>query len=137
MKKFSVLVAFLCAVMISSTALAADWLQLDGNNDSRFYIDKSSIKRGIQSKYYDFSRTDGYSAIVKMEFIVPNQTITLIDLVGFFEDNGVKKFIILESFDENGNIESQQLDKIEPENADGTSGTIWPKFYDYVQKNVK
>ena len=134
MKKFSILAAFLCAVMISSTALAADWLQLDGDNNSKFYIDKSSIKRGIQSKHYDFSRTDGYSAIVKMEFTLPDKTITLIHLIGFFEDNGVKKFILLESLDENGNIAAQQLDKAEPELLDGT---VWTKFYDYVQKNLQ
>ena len=137
MKKFSMLMAFLFAVMISSTALAADWVQLDGDKDSKFYIDKSSIKRGIESNYFDFSRKDGYSAIVKMEFIMPDQTITMIHLVGLFEDNGVKKYILLESLDANGNIEAQQSDKAEPELADGSDGTIWPKVYDYVQKNVK
>lgn len=137
MKKFSVLVAFICAVMISSTALAADWVKIDTGDDSTVYVDKSSIIRGIQSKHYDFSRTDGCSAIVKIEFAMPDRTVTLINLVGFFEENGAKKYILLESFDENGKLSAQQLDKVEPEAADGTSGTIWPKVYDYVQKNVQ
>ena len=137
MKKISMLMAFLFAVMISSTALAADWVQLDSDNDSKFYIDKSSIKRGIESKHYDFSRKDGYSTIVKMEFTMPDQTITMIHLVGLFEDNGVKKYILLESLDANGNLEAQQSDKAEPELADGTDGTVWPKVYDYVEKNLQ
>lgn len=136
MKKFSVLVAFLCAVMISSTALAADWVKIDTKDDSTVYVDKSSIVRGIQSKHYDFSRTDGCSAVIKIEFVMPDQTITMIHLVGFFEENGAKKYILLESLTENGNIEAQQLDKAEPEAADGTDGTIWPAVYDYVQKNL-
>lgn len=137
MKKFSVLVAFLCAVMISSTALAADWVKIDTEDDSTVYVDKSSIIRGIQSKHYDFSRNDGCSAIVKIEFAMPDQTVTLINLVGFFEENGAKKYILLDSLDENGKLTAQQAENIEVEKADGTAGTIWPKVYDYVQKNLR
>lgn len=140
MKKIFMLATFLCAVMISSTALAASWTPIDvGEKDSKVFVDKSTIKRGIQSKHYNFSRADGFSAVIRIDINMSDtETISLINLVGFFEENGKKKYIMLESLDENGALapDDKQLTQVEPENADGTGGTIWPKVYDFVQKNL-
>lgn len=137
MKNFSVFMAFIFAVMISSTAFAADWVQVDAGEGNEVYVDKSSIKRGIESNYYKISRKDGFSAVVKIKLkFGDNETDTLTHLIGFFEENGAKKYYFLEGFDENGNLEAQQLSAVEAGNADGSDGAIWPYVYDYVQKNL-
>ena len=54
MKKFSCLMAFVFVILLSSTALAANWEVVDKNETNGVTIttsvDKDSIKRGINSK---------------------------------------------------------------------------------------
>ena len=136
MKKFSVLAAFIFAVMISSTALAATWTQIDvGDNDVKVYVDTSSIKRGVHSAELGVDRADGFSANIKLEFAIPNQKPFLMtNAMGFFEDNGQKKKCYISVIDENGNPVKDDQNKPEVSPADGTDGEIWPAVYDYIQK---
>ena len=139
MKKFSVLMAFVFAVMISSTALAADWTQIEvgAGDDIKVFVDKSSIKREIHSELCGVHREEGFSANVKLEFLMSGQdSFKMINLIGFFEDNGVKKMIYLDKLDENGNILPDAKHKPEEQNADGSDGEIWPKVFDYIQSNL-
>ena len=140
MKKFSVLITFLVAVMISSTALAANWVVVDSSNEngvlSSISVDKDSIKRGIESKKFNYSRSDGFSANVKIVMEVQGQPFTMIMSTGFFEENGAKKYCVFEIYEENGNLSAGTPDKIEIANADGSEGTIWPTVWAYVEKNL-
>ena len=141
MKKFSILAAFVFAVMISSTALAANWVVVETSNENdvvtKTYVDKDSIKRGIHSEKLNFSREDGFSVDVKtvFEFKDKQTPLTMIMSVGLFEENGAKKYCMLEIRDEKGKITPGSSDKLEISNADGSDGTIWPIVWDYVQKN--
>ena len=138
MKKFSVMLALLFAVMISSSALAADWVLIDtsveGDVTLNFYVDKDSIKRGIHSERYGISRDDGCSVHVKME--LPADKITIINLVGLYEENDEKFYLYLEELDANGNPVPEDPRTVEPAKADGTDGTVWPKVYAYVANNL-
>ena len=138
MKKFSVLAAFIFAVMISSTALAATWTQIEvGGDDAKVYVDKSSIKRGVHSAELGVDRADGFSANIKLEFIIPGQKpFVMTNAMGFFEDNGVKKKCYIGVIDENGNPVKNDSFKPELSAADGSDGEIWPAVYDYIQKNL-
>ena len=138
MKKFSALVAFLFAVMISSTALAADWTEIDaGEKDTKVYVDKSSIKRGVHCAALGVDRSDGFSANIKLEFIITDkETFAMINSMGFFEENGLKKKCYIGVIDENGNPVQDSSFTPEISSADGSDGTIWPKVYDYLQKNL-
>lgn len=140
MKKFFMLAAFIFAVTISSTALAADWVLLDttGDGDAKLntYVDKDSIKRGIHSERYGISRDDGFSVHIKMEFPA-EKSLTMINLVGFYEDNGEKFYLYLDELDANGNPAPEEPRTVEPAKADGSDGLVWPKVFDYVQKNLK
>lgn len=138
MKKFSVLAAFIFAVMISSTALAATWTKIDvGLDDTRVYVDKSSIKRGVHSAELGVDRSDGFSANIKLEFDVPGQKpFVMANAMGFFEDNGQKKKCYISVIDENGNPVKNDQFKPEVSPADGSDGEIWPVVYDYIQKNL-
>ncbi|MBR1807427.1 MAG: hypothetical protein IJ774_13700 [Selenomonadaceae bacterium] len=142
MKKFSILAAFVFAVMISSTALAANWVLIETLNSddvvSKTYVDKDSIKRGIHSEKLNFSREDGFSVVVKtvFEFKDKKNPLTMIMSVGLFEENGAKKYCVFEISDEKGSVTPGSSDKLEISNADGSDGTIWPAVWDYVQKNL-
>jgi len=138
MKKFSVLAAFVFAVMISSSALAATWTQIDvGGNDAKVYVDKSSIKRGVHCAELGVDRADGFSANIKLEFDIPGQKpFVMTNAMGFFEDNGQKKKCYIGVIDENGNPVKDDSFKPEVSPADGSDGEIWPKVYDYIQKNL-
>ena len=138
MKKFFTLAAFLCAVIISSSALAASWTEIDvGDKDTKIYVDKSSIKRGVHSAALGVDRSDGFTANIKLEMILPgNDKFVMINSMGFFEDNGAKKKCYLGVIDENG--KPVQDDSLKPEvsAADGSDGSIWPAVYEYLQKNL-
>ncbi len=137
MKKFLTLAAFLFAVMFSSTTFAANWTAVDSEEGATMYVDKDSIKREIHSKFCGVDRADGFSANVKLEFVLPDgRMFKMINLIGFFEDNGVKKMIFLERLDDNGNIAPDAEKHAEEQKADGSDGTVWPKVFDYVQKNL-
>ena len=137
-KKISMLAAFLFAVMISSTALAANWTEIDvGEKDTKIYVDKNSIKRGVQFAELGVDRPDGFSANVKIEFIISDKdTCAMINSMGFFEDNGLKKKCYISKLDENGNPVQDPSFTPEISNADGSDGKIWPKVYEYIQKNL-
>ena len=138
MKKFSVLAAFIFAVMISSSALAATWTQIEvGGDDAKVYVDKSSIKRGVHSAELGVDRSDGFSANIKLEFDVSGKKpFVMANAMGFFEDNGVKKKCYIGVIDENGNPVKDDRFKPELSAADGSDGEIWPAVYDYIQKNL-
>ena len=142
MKKFFVLVTFLVAVMISSTALAANWIQVDSTENEYVNmitsVDKDSIKRGIQSEKLDFSCADGFTACVKFR-IEPkdgHKPFAFIVQVGFFEENGVKKRLTLAGFNENGELLKSSPDKVEILNVEGTQETFWPSVWNFVEKNL-
>ena len=139
MKIFSTLAAFVFAVIISSTALAATWTPIDtgGDDGTTVYVDKSSIKRGVQCAALGLNRSDGFTANIKLQFVGPdNKTFAMINTMGFFTDNGVKKKCYIDNLDENGNSVKNGSFKPEISAADGSDGEIWPKVYDYVQKNL-
>lgn len=141
MKIFSVFAAFVFAVMISSTAFAATWTPIDvgdlGADDTTVFVDKSSIKRGVQSSALGLNRSDGFTANVKLEFNIPNQKpFVMTNTMGFFTDNGAKKKCYIGVLDENGNPVKDDSFKPEISPADGTDGAVWPKVYDYIQKNL-
>lgn len=138
MKKFSVLAAFVFAVMISSSALAATWTLIETTEDgTEVYVDKSTIKRGVHCAELGVDRADGFSANIKLKFDVPGQKpFVMTNAMGFFEENGQKKKCYIGVIDENGNPVKDNQFKPEVSPADGTDGEIWPKVYDYIQKNL-
>lgn len=138
MKKFSIIAAFIFAVMISSTALATTWTEIEvGDQITKVYVDKDSIKRGVQCAALKVNRTDGFSANIKLEFVISDkETFAMINYMGFFEDNGLKKKCYISKIDEDGNIVQDDSFKPEVSNADGSDGNIWPKVYEYIQKNL-
>ena len=138
MKKFSILAAFVFAVMICSTALAATWTPINvGEDGTTVFVDKSSIKRGVQSSALGLNRSDGFTANIKLQFDIPDQKpFVMINTMGFFTDNGAKKKCYIAQIDDNGNVVQDPSFKPEISPADGTDGVIWPKVYDYIQKNL-
>ena len=54
MKKFFALVALMCTVMISSTALAANWVWLYSDSAFTIYVDNDSIRRDRNYSGYVF-----------------------------------------------------------------------------------
>ena len=138
MKKFFTLATFLFAVIVSSSALAATWTEIDvGDKDTKIYVDKSSIKRGVHSAALGVDRSDGFTANIKLEMILPgNDKFVMINSMGFFEDNGAKKKCYLSVIDENGKPVKDDSFKPEVSAADGSDGSIWPAVYEYIQKNL-
>ena len=138
MKKFFTLAAFLFAVMISSSALAATWTEIETDEKTtKVYVDKSSIKRGVHCAALGVDRSDGFTANIKLEFIISDkETFTIINTMGFFEDNGLKKKCYINEIDENGNLVQNSSIKPEVSAADGSDGKIWPTVYEYIQKNL-
>jgi len=136
MKKFFTLAAFLFAVMISSSALAATWTEIEtGDKTTKVYVDKSSIKRGVHCAALNVDRSDGFSANIKLEFIISDkETFTIINTMGFFEDNGLKKKCYISEIDESGKPVQNPSIKPEVSAADGSDGRIWPEVYEYIQK---
>ncbi len=54
MKKFFALVAFLCTVMISSMAMAANWVWICSDENFTIYVDNNSIRRDYNYSDYVF-----------------------------------------------------------------------------------
>ena len=138
MKKFFTLAAFVFAVIISSSALAASWTEIDvGDEITKVYVDKSSIKRGVHSKALGVDRSDGFTANIKLELIISEkEQFVMINSMGFFEENGAKKKCYLSEIDENGKPVKNSSFTPEVSAADGSDGSIWPKVYEYIQKNL-
>ena len=138
MKKFFTLAAFVFAVMISSSALAATWTEIETDEKgTKVYVDKNSIKRGVHCAALNVDRSDGFTANIKLEFIISDKEMfTIINTMGFFEDNGLKKKCYINEIDENGNPVQNSSIKPEVSAADGSDGKIWPTVYEYIQKNL-
>ena len=138
MKKFFTLAAFVFAVMISSSALAADWAEIETDEKTtKVYVDKNSIKRGVHCAALNVDRSDGFTANIKLEMIFPGMDkFVMINSMGFFEENGAKKKCYLSVIDENGKPVKDDSFKPEVSAADGSDGSIWPAVYEYIQKNL-
>ncbi|MBR6013263.1 MAG: hypothetical protein IK062_05725 [Selenomonadaceae bacterium] len=144
MKKSAFLMSFILAVLISSTAFAANWVEIDKFSENGVfittYVDKDSIKRGIESKQFNMSSKDGFSANVRFEFNSEkeNKTATLTNYVGFIEKNGKKVYYCMDLFDENGNLipakdKNLKADEYSIEN----DGEVWIKVWDFISQNLK
>ena len=138
MKIFLTAAAFVFAVIISSTAWAAAWTPIDtGDEGTKVYVDKSSIRRGVRCAALGINRADGFTANIKLEMAMPgDKPFVMINTMGFFTDNGSKKKCYIAPIDEDGKPAQDASIKPEVSDADGNDGTIWPKVYDYLQKNV-
>lgn len=136
MKIFSVVLALVIALFIGGTASAANWVEVDSRDSIVTSIDKDSIKRGTDSKKFPkFNRKDGYSAIVKLDMkISGSEKIDMTYLISFYEKNGERMFCLLDSYD-NTKYPEKESDVIE-EKVD-IEGRVWPKVWDYIEKNLK
>lgn len=136
MKIFSVAVAFVIALFISGNALAANWVEINSRDSIIISIDKDSIQRGTDSKKFpNFNRKDGYSAIVKLDMkISDSENLDMTFLVSFYEKNGERMFCLLDNLD-GSNYQEKDSDIIQ-EKVD-LEGRVWPKVWDYIEKNLK
>lgn len=136
MKIFSVVLAFVIALCIGGTVSAANWVEVDSRDSIVTSIDKDSIRRGTDSKKFPkFNRKDGYSAIVKLDMkISDSEKIDMTYLISFYEKNGERMFCLLDSYD-NTKYPEKESDVIE-EKVD-IEGRVWPKVWDYIEKNLK
>ena len=141
-KAFSIAMALVIAIFISGKASAANWAVVDSvesKDEVKIVtsVDKDSIKRGTDSKKFPkFNRTDGFSAIVKVEF---QSTKVKIDdsvfLVSFYEENGVRMYCILDDYSNDPNYTTKESE-ITPINVD-MSGSVWPIVYNFIENNLK
>ena len=133
MKKLFVFAAFFFVVTISSSALAANWIHVTTDHypehDVKFYVDKDSVQRGIYSKNYSFSRSDGFSAYVRREY--DSELEDGYYLMGFWTEDGRRIFANLDHFDKDGNL-LPGLGIVYVFDADGGYGDV----YDYLQDNL-
>ena len=144
MKKFSCLMAFVFVILLSSTALAANWEVVDKNETNGVTIttsvDKDSIKRGINSKQFKMSRKDGFSALIKIAVTSNNDNhdATIINYVGFVEEKGKRCYYYMDSYDEKGKIVPDETSNPKAEAYDvDKDGEVWPKVWDFITKNLK
>ena len=136
MKIFSVVLAFVIALCIGGTVSAANWVEVDSRDSIVTSIDKDSIKRGTDSKAFPkFNRKDGYSAIVKLDMkISDSEKLDLTYLVSFYEKNGERIFCMLDGYPES-TYPAKESEVLE-EKVD-LEGRVWPKVWDYIEKNLK
>ena len=141
-KAFSIVMALVIAIFISGKASAANWSVVesaDAGDGVKIVttIDKDSIKRGTDSKKFPkFNRTDGFSAIMKVEILSTKFKIDdTVLLVSFYEENGERMYCTLDDYSENQNYTTKESD-ITPMNV-GTSGSVWPKVWSFVENNLK
>ena len=136
MKTFSVIMAFVFALFIGGTVSAANWVEVDTRDDIVTSIDKDSIRRGTESKKFPkFNRKEGYSAIVKLDMkISDSEKLDLTYLVSFYEKNGERIFCMLDGYPES-TYPSKESEVLE-EKVD-LEGRVWPKVWDYIEKNLK
>ena len=142
MKAFSIVMALVIAIFISGKASAANWAVIDSvetKDEIKIVtsVDKDSIKRGTDSKQYPkFNRTDGFSAIVKVEF---QSTIfemsDMVFLVSFYEENGERMYCLLDDYDGDPKYSAKESE-IVPINLDGKD-SAWPKVWSFVENNLK
>lgn len=136
MKTFSVILAFVIALFIGGNASAENWVEIEKSNDIVFSIDKDSIQRGTDSKKFpNFNRKDGFSAIIKLDFkISDSEKFDMTHLISFYEKNGERMFCFLDSLD--GSNYPEKDSDILQEKVD-TKGSVFPKIWEYIEKNVK
>ena len=141
-KAFLIVMVLIMSIFISGEASAANWATIDSRETKDKVkiitsVDKDSIKRGTDSKQYPkFNRTDGFSAIVKIEF---QSTIfemsDMVFLVSFYEENGVRMYCLLDDYDGDPNYSAKESE-IVPINVDGND-SAWPKVWSFVENNLK
>ena len=138
MKNFSILVAFIFVLVISSTALAENWVYVTtDDNDYEYYVDEDSIRYGVDSTWYDYSCPDGFSAHIKREKTHSNgEFYSGVVLVGFWTDDetGQQRFAFLGSFDENGNPTTTESRTFTSMNVDNDEA--WIQVWNYIQNNL-
>ena len=135
MKKLFTLAAFLFIVAISSSALAANWVHVATGNDDivgsiDLYVDKDSIKYGMHSESFQFSRSDGFSANIKVI-----GELTEIGRVGFFTERDKKYWVTLDDIDDSGNVVNADNHRDENCYYNVAEG-YWITIYEYVQSNL-
>ena len=141
MKKFSIIAVFIFAFMISSSVLAADWVKIHSEDTEDFklscYVDKNSIRHGINAKKYNFSRSDGFTVLTKDEVKTKKpDPVIMYWLTGFFEENGKIKYCILDIQDENRHSYMKDVKNITISDAEETGSESWLFIYNYVKKNL-
>ncbi|MBD3878544.1 MAG: hypothetical protein SR1Q5_02505 [Quinella sp. 1Q5] len=87
-------------------------------------VNKDSIKRGTDSKKFPkFNRTDGFSAIMKIEFQSTRFKMNdSVFLISFYEENGEKMYCILDDYREDTYYPNEESE-ITPGNLD-RSGNV-------------
>ena len=132
MKKLFTLAAFLFAVAISSSALAANWVYVTTDEDAGYdvYVDKDSIRHGIHSTKCNISRKDGFSAHIDIRDKYKQES--LIFLAAFWRENEKKHMDLLEFFDENGNSSPFRSTGTEIYESDERGLAL----FDYVENNL-
>lgn len=136
MKAFSVALAFVIALFVSGNASAANWVEVDNKDNTTTWVDTDSIRRGTESqKFPKFNRTDGYSAVVKLNLKFPNGTeFNMVSLMSFYKKNGERMFRTLEFYEPKSD-DMTENDVIE-EKVD-VEGRVWSKVCDYIEANLK
>lgn len=141
-KAFSIVMALVIAIFISGKASAANWAVIDSvetKDEVKIVtsVDKDSIKRGTTSeKFPKFNRTDGFSAIMKIEFQTTKfQMSDSVFLVSFYEENGERMYYTLDDYSGDPDYQTKESE-ITPGNVDG-SGRVWPIAWSFVENNLK
>ena len=136
MKAFSIALAFVIALFVSGNASAANWVEVENHGHIIALVDKDSIRRGTDSKVFPkFNRTDGYSAIVKLNMKFDDgKEFNMVSLMSFYKKNGERMFRTLEFYEPKSENVSES-DVIE-EKVD-VEGRVWPKVWDYIETNLK
>ncbi len=141
-KVFSIAMALIMSIFISGKASAANWEVIDSSETEDKVkivtsVDKDSIKRGTDSKQLPkFNRTDGFSAIMKIEILSNKFKIDdSVFLVSFYEKNGERMYCLLDYYS-NGPDYKVKESEVTPINVD-MSGSVWPKVYSFIENNLK
>ena len=141
-KAFSIAMALIMSIFISGEASATNWEVIDTRETKDkvkliTYVDKDSIKRGTDSKQYPkFNRTDGFSAIVRVEFqSTLFEMSDIVSLVSFYEENGKRMYCLLDDYDGDPKYSAKESE-IVPINLDGKD-SAWPKVWSFVENNLK
>ena len=131
MKKFfAALLMLIMLVLVTDTAFAANWVKVYSANVVDYYVDKSSIKRGIKS------RPDAFTAVVRWHYKDGSGEIKLL---AFINDKGTKKFAYLKQlavYDHKG-----KMQRVSPSSTHAGWMAIKgePQFeaiYNYVKRNL-
>lgn len=135
MKKLFMVAAIFSVVMISSTALAANWVEVCSMYGAICSVDKDSIKRGVYSERYNISRSDGFSAIFKADS--EDGSDGDIHLIGFWSDeDGNYCYALLDKLDGWGEFKDKQSLDFDPV-VNAVEENDWSgKIFDYIRNNL-